>query len=173
MKFKINNGIKLNYEKAYKKEILESKSYWLSPSEVYGNFKTQKLLEKLFLEEIKKRKGKVKVLDVGCSYGTDIFMLNMSVDRSRVEFHGVDISQTAVRIANKLARMRGDINCKFFVRDANRLEMNEKYDIIISSETIEHLKSPLKALINMKNILKDDGAIIKTTPNQLIKLRVK
>jgi len=154
------------YEKGYRSELLESKSYWLSPSEVYGNFKTQILIKKLFLEEVKKKKGKLKVLDVGSGYGTDIFMLNMEVDKSMFEFHGIDISPTAVKLANKLAKMRGDYNCKFFVEDAENLKLKNKYDIIICSETLEHLRNPVKALKNMKNLLKDGGSIIITTPNR-------
>lgn len=154
------------YEKGYRQDLLESKSYWLSPSEVYGKFKTKKILEKMFIEEVKKRKGKIKVLDVGSGYGTDVFMLNMSINKKQVEFHGIDISPTAIKIANKLAKLRGDFNCKFFIGNAENLKLKYKYNIIFSSETIEHLKSPYKALVGMKNLLASNGRIIITTPNR-------
>ncbi|MBI5765990.1 methyltransferase domain-containing protein, partial [Candidatus Falkowbacteria bacterium] len=43
---------------------------------------------------------------------------------------------------------------------------NERFDLIIATELIEHLNNPLDFLENCKKILKDGGKIIITTPNR-------
>ena len=43
---------------------------------------------------------------------------------------------------------------------------NEKYDFVISSHMIEHLSNPIKALLEMKRVVKKGGAIIIIAPHK-------
>jgi SAM-dependent methyltransferase len=59
------------------------------------------------------------------------------------------------------------IKYNFFKIDANRpMPFQEgQFDLIISSETIEHVENPIDFLRQLKSFLKDDGLMIITTPN--------
>ena len=43
--------------------------------------------------------------------------------------------------------------------------MPKKFDVVLATSVIEHLKYPEKFLINMKKVLKSHGQIIVSTPN--------
>jgi SAM-dependent methyltransferase len=44
--------------------------------------------------------------------------------------------------------------------------LGEKFDIIISTEVIEHVTSPLDFILDLKKILKSEGQILLTTPRK-------
>ena len=75
-----------------------------------------------------------KILDAACGtgYGKDIFEAK--------EYRGVDISQEAVDYATQ---HYGD---GFSIQDLEKIELDYKPDIVVSFETIEHLKDPTKFL---------------------------
>ena len=103
-----------------------------------------------------------KILDIGIGYGfLDIFLkqgfgldiTGMEIEENiraycpLVELHGIPI------IPGRLSRK----DCPI---------ANNSFDIVILSEVIEHLRiSPLKALSEIKRILKPGGQLLLTTPN--------
>jgi ubiquinone/menaquinone biosynthesis C-methylase UbiE len=42
---------------------------------------------------------------------------------------------------------------------------DQTFDLIFSSECIEHTPEPIKAVVEMTRVLKDDGSLIVTLPN--------
>jgi len=56
---------------------------------------------------------------------------------------------------------------KQFIREATILDglENNKYDIVISSEMIQHIGNPLKALSEWKRVMKDSGHLVLIVPN--------
>jgi SAM-dependent methyltransferase len=50
--------------------------------------------------------------------------------------------------------------------DIDKLNIDKKYDIIITSHLIEHIANPIKALKSWKKLLKDDGHILSILPNK-------
>jgi len=51
------------------------------------------------------------------------------------------------------------------VADAENFKLDQKFDVIIAGELIEHLSNPGKFLERCKDHLKDKGKLILTTPN--------
>lgn len=109
---------------------------------------------KFFLKYIKPHDS---VLDIACGsgYGTEILALKAKV------VHGVDADAETVRYAR---RNHSRPNVKFNVAEAESFNPAEKFDKIISVETIEHLKHPAKFLSNARDWLKPDGEIWFTCP---------
>ncbi|WP_291088886.1 class I SAM-dependent methyltransferase [Empedobacter sp. UBA7494] len=102
------------------------------------------------------------VLDVasGEGYGTNL-LSNLAT-----EIHGVDISKEAVEHA-KLKYRNSNIN--FHVSPAHILPFEDnKFDTIVSFETIEHLLEQDEMISEMKRVLKDDGILILSSPEKNI-----
>ena len=106
-------------------------------------------------------KGK-RVLDIACGEGYGSFLLKEAGALSVV---GVDISETSISQAKKLF---ADKNLEYLVADLNKplsLFKKHEFDVVISAETIEHLENPEIFLESIKQLIKPDGIIILTCPN--------
>ena len=100
-------------------------------------------------------KGKT-VLDVGC--GTGLFAYSAAKKGANVL--GIDFSSEAIQIAESQYIHK---NLKFQSIDVN--EIKEKFDVIVSNGTLEHMDDPLKTLKLFKKHLTKNGCIITTSPN--------
>lgn len=56
-----------------------------------------------------------------------------------------------------------------YLGNSNRVLFTEKYDIIFCNQVIEHVKDYLSLLRDFKELLKPNGLLILTTPNQMSK----
>tara|TARA_B110000438_G_C15734910_1_gene615884 strand:+ start:213 stop:998 length:786 start_codon:yes stop_codon:yes gene_type:complete len=100
-------------------------------------------------------KGK-KVLDVGC--GTGLFAF--SAAKKGAVVLGVDFSVEAIEIAQSQYVHK---NLKFASTDVDTIK--EKFDVIVSNGTLEHMDSPIKTLRLLKHHLNKNGCLIITSPN--------
>ena len=99
------------------------------------------------------------VLDIGCATG---FMGDYLKRKKDCRVVGVEIGREEAREALKVLDrvLVGD------VEDGRTLnKITEKFDVIIASAIIEHLKDPWRFLREIKKYLKKDGFIIVTTSN--------
>ena len=97
-----------------------------------------------------------KVLDVGC--GTGLFCFH-AVKKGAIVL-GVDFSTEAINLAQSQYNHK---NLKFETADINQIK--EKFDIIVSNGTLEHMDNPLKVLKLLRKYLTKNGCIIITAPN--------
>lgn len=101
------------------------------------------------------------ILDLGSGtgYGTSV----LGADGVRVL--GIDINSEAVNFSNKhyassnVEFKKGNILTKLPI---------QKYEVIVSFETIEHLKNPVLFLKNINSSLKKNGVFIMSTPNAAV-----
>lgn len=107
-----------------------------------------------------------KVLEIGCSIGGVIHILN---DRG-FSVYASDISAYGLKRAEILAK-RLHKNISFYNFDVQKgIPIDEKFDVIIAFEVIEHLNKPLDAIKHMKKKLKKGGILICSTPNGHIEI---
>ena len=97
-----------------------------------------------------------KVLDVGC--GTGFFAYRAVKKGSQVL--GIDYSIEAIEIAKS---QYSHPNLEFKNIDVSKIK--EKFDVIVSNGTLEHMDEPLKTLKLFKKHLNSKGCIIITSPN--------
>jgi 2-polyprenyl-3-methyl-5-hydroxy-6-metoxy-1,4-benzoquinol methylase len=99
-----------------------------------------------------------RTLDAGCGYGA---FSEVAVERGALVV-SLDIAERLV--ARTVARagsrgLAGDV-CELAVRD-------ESFDIVISSEMLEHTAAPERAIGELARILRTDGLLVLTTPNRV------
>jgi ubiquinone/menaquinone biosynthesis C-methylase UbiE len=99
------------------------------------------------------------VLDIasGTGYGTQL------IAKTAKKVYGVDYSPEAIEYSKQ---NHSSDNVEFKVGDAHNIPMDDKsVDVVVSLETIEHLKDPAKFISEVKRILKKGGQFIVSTPN--------
>jgi 2-polyprenyl-3-methyl-5-hydroxy-6-metoxy-1,4-benzoquinol methylase len=101
-----------------------------------------------------------RVLDIACGSG---YGANILAEAGAAQVTAVDISPEAVAAAQK--KYTRD-NLVYKVGDAEEIkEADESFDLIVSFETIEHLKNPEKYLAQLARVLKKEGMALISTPN--------
>jgi ubiquinone biosynthesis O-methyltransferase len=108
--------------------------------------------------EYLKDKHNLSVLEVGCGYG----YLSYALHKSGFNVIGIDISSKAIEFAKKNF---GSFFYSAEIEDIDEIT-NEKFNIIIATEVLEHLPKPDKFLLKCLDLLKSNGCIILTTPNK-------
>jgi len=101
-----------------------------------------------------------ETLDIGCGEGYGAHYL-ASFAKSVV---GIDYAQAVIDYAkNKYQRN----NLVFLMMDVNNLSsLSDKFDAVTSFQVIEHIQDTKAFLKSIKNLLKDNGIFICSTPNK-------
>ncbi len=97
-------------------------------------------------------------LEVGCGTGRISRAVYPRVEKLTV----CDLSGG---LASSVART---LSCEFSQEDACELSfLSDNFDIVVSSECIEHTRSPYQAIEEMIRVTRPGGYIVVTTPNRL------
>lgn len=105
---------------------------------------------------IKKGSGK-KLIEFGCASGAASNLLK----KFGWDVLATDISKYAVKKAQKNHK-----GIKFISWDMEKpYKSREKFDLALAFDVIEHLSDPDKGIKNVHNLLKKDGHVIFSTPN--------
>jgi 2-polyprenyl-3-methyl-5-hydroxy-6-metoxy-1,4-benzoquinol methylase len=99
-----------------------------------------------------------RVLDAGCGYGR----FSAEVAARGASVVSVDIGPRLVRLAIQRAGGRGVAAdaCALALRD-------ESFDIVVSSEMLEHTHAPARAVHELARVLRVNGLLVLTTPNRV------
>jgi 2-polyprenyl-3-methyl-5-hydroxy-6-metoxy-1,4-benzoquinol methylase len=107
------------------------------------------------LDQFEKYRNTNRLLDVGCSIG-----LFLDIARQRGwEVYGTEYTDAAIRICEGkgIKMKKGKLNPGWF--DAG------SFDIVTSTEVIEHINNPVEEVRNIHKILRPGGLFYFTTPN--------
>lgn len=117
----------------------------------------QKIWHSVKISTAKKIASKLsfdEVLDVGCASGH--MVSEIAKDWPKVKFYGIDIYDKAINFGKKKY-----LNISFQVAAAEKLPFRDKsFGLVLNFETIEHVQNPLKALLEIKRVLKDEGTAV-------------
>lgn len=102
------------------------------------------------------------VCDVACGTG---YGSKMMLDSGAHTVHGIDISEEAIKYA---AEYYNGKNLTYEVGDAEKLDglQDNTFDVVISFETIEHLKNSDRYIAQIFRVLKPGGSLIISTPDR-------
>lgn len=128
------------------------------PSEAAGNGESGEKLTHVFIELVKKLKDVHSVCDLGCGNGHISGRLaNLGYDVT-----GIDASKSGIHLARRTYPHANFIEALI---DRNLNEgIDENFDLVISSDVIEHLYRPSDLLEAAQSLLKPGGQILIGTP---------
>ena len=153
----LQEKLKRHYEKQGSK--LEWIKYF-SKDIKYAFFGRRREVINRFIKESRKLK---LALDIGC--GSGVYSLDLA--RKGYKVYSIDIASLYVRQTIKLARNNGK-RIQGIVASAEYLPFqDETFDMVLCTEVLEHLVSPLSALKELKRVCKVNGKIIITIPSSL------
>jgi 2-polyprenyl-3-methyl-5-hydroxy-6-metoxy-1,4-benzoquinol methylase len=115
-----------------------------------------------WIEDFKRREGRqtVSILDFGCGTG---LTLTRPLGRTGDAILGVDMHAASVEVAHRQNLFK---NVRYRVADiSDLLDRQERFDVIICSEVLEHLKEPETHLRDFHRLLKTPGILIVSVPN--------
>lgn len=144
---------KIEYDENY----FESSPYgmWKTLNDSYFQTKLDKIV-KLTSET------NPNILDVGCGWGNFLQVLK----NNQLYYLGIDYSAEAIEICRKKR-----LNCQQIdLVNTNKFN-NQQYSAITFFQVLEHLKNPILYLKAAMKLLKKNGVIILTTPNNQSPLR--
>ncbi len=142
------------------KEVAQQKDYLQYTP--YEDFLSRKRLS-LIVEQVisfaqQKPASQLKVLDLGCGIGGMTFPLS-SLGYQVV---GIDIDPESVASCKSRNTFP---NARYITGDAETLDLEEKFDVVIASEVIEHCSQPQLVIQTLDRHLVEGGIGIVTVPN--------
>ena len=114
------------------------------------------------LDQINNRSIKnLKILDVGCGGG----IICEPLARLGAKVTGVDFAPNNI-IAAKIHSKKNKLKINYINKDIEKSKLDEKFDIILMFEVLEHLDNWKKTIKNIKKNLNKNGLIIISTINR-------
>ncbi|MFA5104896.1 MAG: class I SAM-dependent methyltransferase [Candidatus Margulisiibacteriota bacterium] len=146
--------IKEYYAKQYRREYkpkIKASSDAKDLFDNYAPFQHERL--RLIAPFLGKNK---KLLEIGCSAGMFLYNVKNKVK----EAVGMDFDVSSAAFAQKKC------GCKVYTKKLEDTPLKKKYfDVICAFQVLEHVKEPLKFLLEVKEYLKDDGVLFVEVPN--------
>ena len=114
------------------------------------------------LDQIGNRNIKnLKILDVGCGGG----IICEPLARLGAKVTGIDFAPNNIKAA-KIHSKKNKLNINYIYKDIEKLKLDEKFDIILMFEVLEHLDNWKRTIKNIKKNLNKNGIVIISTINR-------
>lgn len=105
----------------------------------------------------------LEILDLGCGGG----LVCESLAKLGCNVTGIDFVENNIKAA-KLHASQNNLKIKYYTQDIDDLSLQQKYDLIILFEVLEHIDNWKLILSKIKRNLKKGGLIILSTINRNI-----
>jgi len=114
------------------------------------------------LRRLFRQKGIKDVLDAGSGFGQYSYYI---ARKSRSRIVGVDINQVEVDKCNAFAKRMNLGNLSFGSADLEKLDFDDKFDLIVSVDVMEHIKDDIAVFKNFYRALRNGGKVLISTPS--------
>ena len=147
-------GADFHYKKIKKSVLGDFSAY------IYARYYLELQILNKIIAKFQNTNEKLKILDIGCGDAVFINMIYLMHNKKKLELYGIDSSSIAI----EAAKIRNP-NAIFKVANVYNLPFEDNYfDIIVSSDVIEHILEPNKMLMEIKRTAKNNSFVIIGTP---------
>ena len=142
-------------------KIQEDKSYKLADylvrsSDQYALTKYQIVMDWL------PKQDNLRILNAGCGSGEMNILLTQN---SSWQVDAIDVDDEAIRISNQLKTENHLDNLQVFKTSIEDFrEQNNKYDVIVSNDVLEHIEDDVAAMKKLATLLKPNGMLCISVP---------
>lgn len=110
----------------------------------------------------------LKILDIGCGGG----LISEPMTRLGANVTGIDASSKNIKIASLHAK-KNNLNIKYLNKSPEEMGTNEKFDIILNLEVVEHVNNLDLYLSACSNLIKKNGLMFTATLNKTFTSYIK
>ena len=110
----------------------------------------------------------LKVLGIGCGRG----LVCEPLSRLGADVTGIDASYKNIEVA-KIHAKKNDLKIKYFNTSPEKKEVNEKFDVILNLEVVEHVENVDLFLKSSTDLLKKNGIMFIATINRTFESYLK
>ena len=107
---------------------------------------------------------KLKILDIGCGGG----LLCEPLCRLGANLTGIDASKNNIEVA-KIHSKEMNLNIKYIHSSPENLNFNEKFDVILNMEVVEHVADVNLFIKNCSQLINKNGIMFVATINKNLK----
>ena len=122
------------------------------------------IIKTLKLKDKNKPLEKIKILDIGCGGG----LLSEPMCRMGAQVTGIDASEKNINIA-KLHAKKDNLKIKYYCASPENFKINDKFDVILNMEIVEHVQDVNFFLQSCSELLKSHGIMFVATLNKTLK----
>ena len=122
------------------------------------------IIKTLKLKDKNKPLEKIKILDIGCGGG----LLSEPMCRMGAQVTGIDASEKNINIA-KLHAKKDNLKIKYYCGSPENFKTNDKFDVILNMEIVEHVQDVNFFLQSCSKLLKNHGIMFVATLNKTLK----
>jgi 2-polyprenyl-6-hydroxyphenyl methylase / 3-demethylubiquinone-9 3-methyltransferase len=122
------------------------------------------IIKTLKLKDKNKPLEKIKILDIGCGGG----LLSEPMCRMGAQVTGIDASEKNINIA-KLHAKKNNLDIKYYCVSPENFKINDKFDVILNMEIVEHVQDVNFFLQSCSKLLKNHGIMFVATLNKTLK----
>ena len=106
----------------------------------------------------------IKILDIGCGGG----LLSEPMARMGADVTGIDASEKNINVA-KLHAEKNELKIKYYCSSPENFKTEDKFDVILNMEIIEHVDDVDFFLKSCAKLLKRNGIMFVATLNKTLK----
>ena len=106
----------------------------------------------------------IKILDIGCGGG----LLSEPMARMGADVTGIDASEKNINVA-KLHAKKNELKIKYYCSSPENFKTDDKFDVILNMEIIEHVDDVDFFLKSCAKLLKRNGIMFVATLNKTLK----
>ena len=117
------------------------------------------------LRVIRKNAGakKINIYDAGSGYGQYSYF--MSKNLQPCEIYSVDVKEDWIKDCREFFSSQRINNVSFGVEDLTIINHNDRFDLIVCVDVMEHIPDDVKVFQNFYNALRKDGYLLINTPS--------
>ena len=124
----------------------------------------ENIIETFKLQNKKNPLKDIKILDVGCGGG----LLSEPMCRLGATVTGIDASDKNINVA-KIHSQKDNLKINYFCSSPEKFKINDKFDVILNMEIVEHVEDVNLFLRSCNKLLKKNGIMFIATLNKTLK----